>query len=596
MPFVRKASLLAATAIVALCVGPHVVATQTNDSVAELLDPKNVIASICESPAAGRNELFKPGLRLALVRQAQAALPQSADVPLWEGLGDLHMDITAANSDAKAYFLQGLRLTMAFNHAEATRSFRAGQDADPSCAMCYWGEAFVLGPNINDGMHDENIRPAFAAASQAVALQANTTELEQALIGALAQRYAVGNDVDRVALDLAFADAMSEVAAQFPEEPTVLSLTADAIMNTQPWDYWEADGTTPRGRGGEIVGHLERALELDPKHAGAAHLYIHAVEASKTPERAEAFADMLGAQMPAAGHLVHMPSHIYYRIGRYLDSLEANRAAVAADEAFFAQVQDEAIYRYGYYPHNVHFLLVSAQMAGVAEDALAAAEKLGAVMSDDLAEQVAWIQAIKTAPYTAHAQFSDADTILAIPEPSDRFPFVTAFWHYSQAIGHLKAGDTNAAAEQAKTIQGIVDGTDLSALEDGFVPATDLLTIAHKVITGRIAAADGRLDEAEALLREAVALQDTIPYMEPPYWYYPVRQTLARVLHEAGKLDDAEQVWRESLIDAPNNGWALYGLHKTLEEKGDAAGAEAVSGLFEQAWAGDMALLEASSL
>jgi tetratricopeptide (TPR) repeat protein len=377
----------------------------------------------------------------------------------------------------------------------------------------------------------------------------------------------------------------------------VQALAAEALMNTQPWDYWEADGVTPKGRADEIVAHLERALARDAEHPGAAHLYIHAVEASSKPERAEPYADRLGDAMPAAGHLVHMPSHIYYRVGRYIDSLEANRAAVAADERLFAQVpRGDGIYAYGYYPHNVHFLLVSAQMAGAAEDALAAAAKLERVMSDDAAERWGWVQAIKTAPYTAHAQFGTPETILALEDPGERFPFVRAFWHYARAVARLRLEDATAAADELAAIDAIRAEVDFTALEEQFVPAGTVLTIARNVVDARIRAAAGDVDAAVAHLEEAAALQDTVPYMEPPYWYYPVRRTLGAVLLEAGRHEAAATAFEAGLMEAPNSGWSLWGLHEALSRQGDVAGARAVAGLLEQAWIGDRALLETDRL
>jgi tetratricopeptide (TPR) repeat protein len=455
----------------------------------------------------------------------------------------------------------------------------------------------VLGPNINAAMEPDAVAPAFAAAAQAVQLAEGASALERELIAAMTERYALAADADRAALDMAFADAMAAVATAHGDQPTVQALAAEALMNTQPWDYWEADGVTPKARAGEIVALLERALALDPEHPGAAHLYIHAVEASAKPERAEPYADRLGDAMPAAGHLVHMPSHIYYRIGRYIDSLDANRAAVAADEHLFEQVsRGEGIYAYGYYPHNVHFLLVSAQMAGAGEDALAAADKLGRVMSDEAAERWGWVQAIKTAPYTAHAQFSAPEAILALEDPGERFPFVRAFWHYARALGYLRADDVEAATAELAAIDAIRTGSDFTALEEQFVPAGTVLTIARNVVAARLAAADGDVDGAVALLEEAAALQDTVPYMEPPYWYYPVRRTLGAVLLEAGRYDAAADAFEASLMEAPNSGWTLWGLEQALSAQGDAAGARAVAGLFEQAWVGDPTLLETGRL
>jgi tetratricopeptide (TPR) repeat protein len=587
--------LTGTAAVAALLVGAGVERGRAGDAASELLDPRYVAANGCGTLTKGKNELFKPGL--AVLAATPAAATEAEAFPLIDGLGDLHLAITTTAPAAQRYFDQGLRFAFAFNHAAALASFRAAQAADPACAMCRWGEAWVLGPNINAAMEADAVAPAFAAAAQASALADGASALERDLITAMAERYALAADADRAALDLAFADAMVEVAGAHRDRPTVQALAAEALMNTQPWDYWEADGVTPKGRADEIVAHLERALDLDPKHPGAAHLYIHAVEASAEPERAEPYADRLGGAMPAAGHLVHMPSHIYYRVGRYIDSLEANRAAVAADERLFAEVpRGDGIYAYGYYPHNVHFLLVSAQMAGSAEDALAAAEKLERVMSDDAAERWGWVQAIKTAPYTAHAQFAEPEVILALEDPGERFPFVRAFWHYARAIAQLRLDDGAAAADELAAIDAIRAEVDFTALEEQFVPAGTVLTIARSVVDARIRAAAGDVDAAVALLEEAAALQDTVPYMEPPYWYYPVRRTLGAVLLEAGRHEAAADAFEAGLMEAPNSGWSLWGLHQALSRQGDEAGARAVAGLLDKAWIGDRALLESERL
>ncbi len=592
----RKLLLLAGAAAVGAMAAAVSAPGSNAEGVRDLIDPRFVAANGCGSIANDRNELFKPGVRLALAKAAAATAATSADVPLYEGLGELSLTVTTTSPLAQSYFDQGLRLAMGFNHAEAVRSFRAAQDADPACAMCYWGEAYALGPTINTPMDEASVRPAFAAAAQARALADGATPLERSLIAAVVARYAPTTTDDRAALDTAYADAMVAAAAEHDSSSVVQMLAAEALMDTQPWDYWEADKRTPKGRAAEIVALLERALELEPDNPGAMHLYIHAVEASATPERGEAHADRLGEVVTTAGHLVHMPSHIYYRVGRYHDSLAANRAAVAADEAFLAQTDGSDIYAYGYYPHNVHYLLVSAQMAGAADDALGAADKLARVMSDDMAAEVGWIQAIKTAPYTAHVQFSDPETILALPEAGDRFPFVEGFRHYARGIAQVRAGDLEAAAAERDAIDAILEANDFQDLEDQYVPGTDLLTIARNVVDARIAAARGDTDRAVALLEEAATLQDTVPYMEPPYWYYPVRQTLGAVLDEAGRHAEAEAAYKAALLEAPNNAWTLWGLKQAMAAQGDDLGAAATAELLDEAWVGDDALLDRARL
>src|SRR5215212_2908770 len=320
-----------------------------------------------------------------------------SEVPLWSNLGWLTEPVTTKSSIAQRYFNQGLMFALGFNHAEARRSFQAAQRLDPFCAMCFWGEALVLGPNINAPMDPTSNEAALAALAQAVHLMPGADERERALIAALEKRYSA-DPAERAALDEAYANAMVDVAARFPFDNTAAVLAAEALMDLAPWDYWEAGGSKPKGRTAEILALLERVLAANPEHPGAIHFYIHAVEASDRPERAEPDADRLAAQTLGAGHLIHMPSHIYYRIGRYADSREVNRKAAAVDEAFFAEVRPEGIYAGGYYPHNVHFLMVSAQMAGDGATAIEAAEKLERTVPDEAARSIPWVQPIKAAP------------------------------------------------------------------------------------------------------------------------------------------------------------------------------------------------------
>ena len=559
-----------------------------------------LLAGVALAPAALAHddhkrgaELYRPGVEHAA---GAARTTTSARPPLYQGLGEISFPVTAADPLAQAYFDQGLRLVWAFNHAEAIRSFRTAQEVDPGCAMCFWGEAFALGPNINDAMAEDAVPRAVAAARRAQILAARTTPKERALIEALQHRYSADPKIERPALDRAFADAMRTVAAAYPDDADVQVVFADALMNLQPWDYWEADRVTPKGHAGEIVATLERALATAPNHPAALHLFIHAVEASADPSRAEAAADRLRGAAPAAGHLVHMPAHIYVRVGRYADSIAVNRDAVAADEAMLAQMGEAAspIYRYGYYPHNVHFLMISAQMAGLTEDVIGSSEKLVRVTSDEVSEKLAWVQAIKTAPYAAHAQFSDAATILALSDPGDRFPFVKGYWHYARGVGQVLAGNLAAAQAEAEAIDAIIEGADLGGLEAQFLPARLVLSIARDTVLARIAAAQQDWAGAERLLQAAAEAEASTGYMEPPYWYYPVRQTLGAVLLKAGRAGEAVAAFEAALKQMPRNGWALWGLVQAKRASGqDATPAEAA---FAKAWLGEMHLLSLERL
>ncbi len=439
-----KGALLASSAVAALVlVGGSFEAARDARSPAELLDPALLAAGVC---GKGQERAGAFRLKQLLMPSPAAAATAGAAPPLFDNLGTHSHPITTADPVAQRYFDQGLRLTYAFNHPEALRAFKEAQRRDPDCAMCWWGEAFVLGPNINAPMDGAAENPSLVAIANAQARAGRASPVEQALIAALGQRYLRGQE--RTALDRAYADAMAAVHERFPDDQEVAVLFADAVMNTSPWDYWEADGRTAKGRAGEAVAAIEQVLAANPDHPGAIHLYIHLTEASATPERAEPYADRLAALMPGAGHIVHMPSHTWFRIGRYLDSLSTNIAAVEADEAYLAQAKDAGYYPYTYYPHNIHFALVSAQMAGDAEHMLWAAERLQGKIPDEVAGSIGWVQIILPAPYYAHAQFSDPETILALADPGDGFPFVKAMWHYARGVAEAATGRSRGRARR----------------------------------------------------------------------------------------------------------------------------------------------------
>jgi tetratricopeptide (TPR) repeat protein len=578
--FLLLTSALGASALIA---GSSAAAPQ-NASVSELFDPAIVAAGVCGG-SAKHASTFKP-MQLAMASPAEAVADDPAGPSLWEGLGSLSYPITTDSEMAQRFFDQGLRLAYAFNHAEAYRAFKKAQALDPGCAMCFWGEAFVLGANINAAMEGDAVQPAFVAVTNAKARAAGASASERALIDALASRYTSDPDADPAALAGAYADAMAEVHAQYPDDQDIAVLFADALMNTSPWDYWELDGRTPKGRLGEAAAALEGVLAANPDHPGAIHMYIHLTEASATPEKAEPYADRLAGLMPAAGHIVHMPSHTYYRIGRYLDSLKTNVAAVQADEAYLAQVQATGAYPYGYYPHNIHFVLVSAQMAGDAEHMLWAAERLDGKIPDDVAAEIGWIQVILPAPYFAHAQFSPPEVVLGLKNPGNTFPFVRAMWHYARGVAHAAKGDLEAARAEAAQIAAINQSADFEMLLAWAVPAPDVLRLARHVLEGRIAQAEGDLDRAIQEFEVAVQIQDSLPYLEPEYWYYPVRQSLGAALLMAGRAEEAAATFQEALLDAPNNGWALYGLMQAYDAQGDQIARAETEKLFERAWAG----------
>ncbi|MDM0079024.1 hypothetical protein QTI17_00325 [Variovorax sp. J31P179] len=535
-----------------------------------------------------------PALLKALVRVKSETAPfqpvpmQAAGgtVPLYANLGTLAFPISTRNPKAQAYFNQGMRLSFGFNHAEAQRAFQAAQQLDPDCAMCFWGEALVLGPNINVPMMPEANAPALAALARAVALKGRTSELEQMLIGALEKRYAADAPPDRSALDGAYADAMKAVAARFPTDDTLQVLYAEAAMDTQPWDYWQAGGAEPKGRGADIVATLETVLKRNSTHPGAIHLYIHAVEASAQPDRALPYAKRLGALVPGAGHLVHMPAHIYYRVGLYRDSLEANRRAIQVDEAYFKTSPSDPLYKAAYYPHNIHFVMVSAQMGGDGGTAVDAAAKLDASVPAELVKMFPILQPIKAAHYTTRAQFSDPDTILRLAPPSDDVVLVSTMYHYARATAYAQRKDKAGAQREIDAIAAIERTADFKPFEPWGLPAKEIVRTAGLVAAGRLADATGDLDAAAKAYTEAVAIEDALAYTEPPYWYYPVRQSLGSVRLRQGKLDEAEQAFRDSLARVRNNGWALAGLAEVERRKGDANAERAAREAYRRAWFG----------
>jgi tetratricopeptide (TPR) repeat protein len=489
--------------------------------------------------------------------------------PLWDNLGTLSYKITTNNPRAQRYFDQGLRLAYAFNHQEAQRAFRMAQKLDPKCAMCFWGEALVLGPNINAPMDESSVGPAWTAITRARDLAEHATPGEKGLVGALSKRYAKDPKVDRKRLDQAYAMAMGKLAERFPKDNEIATLYAESLMDLSPWGYWEDEGRKPKGRTAEILKVLERVLANNANHPGAIHYYIHVVEASDRPERAEPYAERLAGLMPGAGHLVHMPGHLYYRLGRYRDALEANRAAIQVDEAYLKETGAKGIYAQGYYPHNVHFLMVSAQMAGDGKTALAAAHKLAGVISDESVRAVPWLQPVKAAPYFAHAQFSPPEAVLKLADPGPQFPYVHAMWHYARGVAAAAKGAVQDARAELDGLTGIAKTADFSPLANAGVPAGDVVRIAQEVLTARIAQAQGDLKNAITAFERAAALQEKLAYMEPPYWYYPARRSVGAVRFLQGDLAAAERELKLALQEAPNDAWALWGLTEVYRKQGN---------------------------
>ena len=556
------------------------------------LDPVQAARTLCAVRPA-QNSL---AARLLLAATAATPAGAAAPMPLFDDLARPGLAVSTRDADARRYFAQGLMFTYGFNHAGAVRSFRAAQRLDPGCARCWWGEALALGPNINAAMDARDHHAAIAAIDRAMALRTAAAPLEQALIEALALRYARDPAADRAALDAAYADAMLEVARRFPASDDVAVLAAEAVMDTTPWNYWEADRETPIGRVGEAVWLVETVLARNPTHPQAGHLYIHLLEAAD-PARAETVADRLAAAAPqSAGHLVHMPSHIYHRRGRYRDSIVHNIAAVRADEAYVAAAGDHGLVRYGYYPHNLHFIVAAAQMAGDVPTAVREAQRLRGTLDVETSSRIAWIQAIDAAPYQAMAQVGEADAILAMPPPDLQLAYARAMHHYARAVAHAQRKDRAAFDREIAAIDAVAASPAIAEMVAQAMPAADLLTLAKAVARGRFEAASGAYGAAAGHYRQALMIEAKLPYQEPPWWYYPVSQSLGAALLLDGRHDAAAQAFRDALAQWPNNGWALYGLAQSERARGNAAEAAAATAAFTRAWAGDSRWLDLSRL
>ena len=512
--------------------------------------------------------------------------PPRLQAPLFSDLGSYSAPITTDEPMAQRFFDQGLTLTYGFNHAEAIRSFREAVRLDPECAMCYWGIAFALGPNINMSMVEDAQPEAYGAAQKAWQLAGNSTPREQAFIRALVNRYVPPPVKDRSALDRAFSDAMREVARQFPDDAEAQTLFAESLMDLSPWDYWMANGE-PKPATREMLTVLERVLAANPNHPGANHLYIHVVEASTSPERAEAAADRLGPLAPGAGHLVHMPSHIYIRVGRYHDAAVANIKAGEADTSYIAQCQAQGVYPLLYHPHNWHFLWASATFAGQKQwaerGALRTRELMGTHRHDDPMFGP-YIQHFWLAPLYHQVRFAEWEQILASSEP-ENLPYTRAIWHYARGMAYAGKGNLKAARKELAAMQPYVDDPALPAVMVSVRNnAHQLAAIARLVLTGTIEARDRKYERAIASLTEAMQLEDALGYNEPEDWHYPVRQILGAVQLDAGNAVAAERSYRDELARHRENGWSLFGLQQSLVAQERTAEAAAVGQRLTMAW------------
>jgi tetratricopeptide (TPR) repeat protein len=520
------------------------------------------------------------------------AAPAAGTPVLYDNLGAYAYPVTASPA-ARRWFDQGLRLVYAFNHAEAQRAFREAARLDPACAMCAWGIALTEGSNYNHPTDADREKRALAAVQQAQRLAAGATPVERAMIAALARRHSADPAATREALDQAYASAMREVARQFPDDLEAATFFADAMMNLRPWNLWAMDGTPHPGTE-ELVQALERVLARNPDHPGALHLYIHAVEAGPQPGRAEGAADRLVTQMPGAGHLVHMPSHIYWRVGRYADAVAVNQAATRADQAYFATAQPSPIYRGLYYPHNIDFVWQSASMLGWSAETLRAAREFASNAPPEMIRQMPDMETAPVAPIVALARFGRWDEILTAPAPPAEWPYTRGVYHYARGLAFNARGQAGEARRELAELERILGAVPPERTLAFFFRTTNILQLAANVLGGEIAARAGDIATAERLLRSAVAEQDSHWFTEPPPWYFPVRQALGAVLLQAGRAADAEKVYREDLRRNPGNGWSLFGLAQSLRAQDRTAEAAKTDAAFRKAWARADVTLRAS--
>ncbi|OMP31257.1 hypothetical protein [Mangrovimonas sp. DI 80] len=504
--------------------------------------------------------------------------------PLFENLGDHTYTVSTKNELAQKFFNQGLRLTYGFNHAEAHRSFLEASRLDPNLAMAYWGQAYVLGPNINDPAPDDDRKTkANEAIAKAVELSGNSTKKEQDLINALNHRYATDLSTEVEDLNIAYMDAMSKVSKTYPNDADIQTLYAASVMNTTPWNYWDKSGK-PSANIPEAKAALEKAILLDPDNPGAHHYYIHMVELPN-PDLAVPSAEKLGSLMPSAGHIVHMPSHIYIRVGRYKDAVTTNQKAILADEDYISQCYAQGMYPLGYYPHNIHFLWSASSLLGASEIAIDAAKKTAEKVPVGEMKDLQFLQNFASTPLLAYTRFGKWNDILTTPKPNDNIKHLSLIWHYSRGIAFIKKHNIEEAQEELDAISLLIKDPEMETnLATGFDSGTTIAKLAYEVVAGELEAEKGDLDKAISHLEKAVEMEDNLVYNEPSEWHIPPRQNLGAVLMKAKKYKEAEKVYKKDLEILRQNGWSLMGLHQSLIAQGKTEEAQTILNEFNQAW------------
>ncbi|MEB8330423.1 hypothetical protein OO009_13755 [Flavobacteriaceae bacterium KMM 6897] len=504
--------------------------------------------------------------------------------PLFDNLGDLHYPITIKDNKAHAFFDQGLKLAYAFNHAESHRSFMEASRLDPNAAMTYWGQAWALGPNINDPLPDDERKiSAHKAIKKAMDLADKSSEKEQALIEALQKRYSDDLKKEIEILNLDYMHAMAQVAKKFPNDVDIKVLYAEAIMNTVPWNYWDKNGN-PSPFIKEAREALEGAIKLNPEHPGAHHYYIHLMELPM-PDMAVSSADKLVTLMPGAGHIVHMPSHIYIRVGRYMDAVKVNQAAILADEDYISQCYSQGLYPLGYYPHNIHFLWSASSMLGNSQIAINAATKTAEKVPNGELATLTFLQDFAATPYLAYTRFGKWNEILTIPSPKTDIKHLRLIRNYARGIAFIRKGNAKEAKEELDAIALFKDDPEMvNLVATAHNPSSHIAEIAYEVVAGELANLNGLPEEAILHLKKAVLAEDKLVYTEPAAWHIPTRQNLGAILLKNGKLEEAEKIYKEDLAILRQNGWSLIGLYHSLMGQGKIDEAKAVKEEFDTAW------------
>ncbi|PTQ78904.1 tetratricopeptide repeat protein [Nitrosomonas oligotropha] len=513
-------------------------------------------------------------------------------IPRLQNLGTHTFPVSTRNPLAQQYINQGLNLAYAFNHAEARRAFREAARLDPELAMAYWGQALVLGPNINAMMEPNEEPQALEIMQQAKSLMMNASPRERALISALEKRYS-GKTEHRTTNDKAYAEAMREVHQSFPDDADIAVLYVESMMDLRPWGYWMLDGTPYEGTA-EIVALTEDVLQRNPQHPGALHMYIHLIEPTSTPERAEKAADTLLNLMPEAGHIIHMASHIYQRIGRYADSMKSNQLAIAADENYITQCHAQGLYPMVYYPHNIHFLWFAATLDGQSKIAIESAKQAAGKIDDEVLKAIPLTAIFRVTPYWALARFGHWQEILEQPAPPSTNPFLNGSWHYVRGLAFVAMRQPLLAEQELIALRKIMKNPSLDNSLLSKNTTSTILSIAPEVLAGEIAAAHGQFDQAIAYLEKAVRLEDALVYTEPSEFHLPPRLALGAILLEAGQPTEAETVYWEDLRRNRNNGWALYGLIQALRAQKKDDQARLIEARFKKAWERADVTLQAS--